>query len=74
MKSILKEYMMVMYNCDEMTGEKAYLPTSKNGLFSDSYKNYSKKSNLPKDYYKDGQLVLQDGSLIMIYSNKYLNF
>ena len=69
MKSILKEYMMVMYDCDEMTGEKACLPTSKNGLFSDVYKTYSKKSSLPKDYYKDGQLVLQDGSLIMIYSN-----
>lgn len=69
MKSILKEYMMVMYDCDEMTGEKACLPTSKNGLFSDSYKNYSKKTNLPKEYYKDGQLVLQDGSLIMIDSN-----
>lgn len=68
MKSILKEYMMVMYDCDEMTGDKACLPNSKNGIFSENYKTYNKKNNLPALYHRDGQLVLQDGSLIMINS------
>ena len=75
MKTILMQYLSVFHDCgyghedSDTACVQNYIDTEKN---SQTYKNFTDTSNINLNYTDDGQLILSDGSFILIENYTHL--